>query len=144
MPNIDRDQFLKIIAQIESSGGKNLNHPVIESGLQAGQQAMGNYGLLPNTVQELTNRARLQKQVTPEMEEASRNPASLRENPALQQVYAEQLANHVLDKTQDPEMAAFAWNAGHNLKPDEIKKRDYLNNSYVKKFQKIRELLGKK
>ena len=141
---VQRDNFLDAISQIESSGGTNTNHPVIQSGLQTGQQAMGNYGLLPNTVQELNNRARLNHTLTPEMAAVSRNPASVQEDPEMQKQYASQLADRVLNKFQDPNMAAYAWNSGHNLTPEQVKERDYMNDPYVKKFQKVWKSLGHK
>ncbi len=141
---VQRDNFLDAISQIESSGGQNLNHPVIQSGLQAGQQAIGSYGLLPNTVQELSNRARLQHQLTPEMAAASRNPASIGSDPELEKQYANQLADRVLNRFQDPNMAAYAWNNGHNLTPEQIKDRDFMNDPYVQKFIKVRKSLGYK
>ena len=49
-------RFLKTIQMIESSGGKNFNHPEIESGIHEGHRAIGNYGLMPNTVQEIATR----------------------------------------------------------------------------------------
>lgn len=138
----DRDRFLDAISQVESSGGKNTNHPLIQTGLQAGQQAIGSYGMLPNTIQELSNRARLHNQLTPEMAEVSRNPTALGSDPNLEKQYANQLADRVLNRFQDPNMAAYAWNHGHNLTPEQIQGRDYINDPYVQKFQKVRKLLG--
>lgn len=141
---VPRESFLNAISQLESSGGKNIDHPVIESGPQAGQKAVGRFGLLPNTISELNNRARLANELTPEMQIAGRNPASLQTNPNLEQVYVNRLAEHILGNINDPEMAAYAWNSGHNLTPEKIKQRDYKNDPYVKKFSKIWKTLGDK
>jgi hypothetical protein len=141
---VQRENFLNAISQIESSGGQNTNHPVVQTGLQAGQQAMGNYGLMPNTIDELNNRARLSHTMTPEMAAAARNPASVQEDPEMQQQYANQLADRVLGKYQDPEMAAYAWNKGHNLTLDEIRQRHYADDPYVQKFKKVWKALGHK
>lgn len=141
---VQRENFLNAISQIESSGGTNLSHPTIQTGPQAGQQAMGSYGLLPNTVQELSNRARLQHQLTPEMAAAARNPAAIQQNPELEQQYAQQLADRVLNRFHDPAMAAYSWNSGHNLTPEQVKERDYMNDPYVQKFQKVWKALGHK
>lgn len=141
---VQRDNFLDAISQIESSGGQNTNHPMIQNGLQAGQQAIGSYGLLPNTVQELSNRARLKGQLTPEMSAASRNPASIGNDPQLEKQYANQLADKVLNKYQDPDMAAYAWNHGHNIPIEEIKQRHIEDDPYVQKFKQIRKSLGYK
>ena len=140
----NRDNFLNAISQVESSGGQDTNHPVIQHGLQAGQQAMGSYGLLPNTVDELNNRARLNNTLTPEMVAATRDPASVANNPALQQQYANQLADRVLNRFPTPQMAAYAWNGGHNLTPAQVQQRDYMNDPYVQKFQKVWRALGHK
>ena len=142
-PNrVNRDNFLNAISQVESSGGQNTNHPVVQGGIQDGQQAIGSYGLMPNTIQELSNRARLNNTLTPDMAAASRDPASVKTNPALAQQYANQLADKVLNKFPDQNMAAYAWNHGHNLSPQEVQDRDYMNDPYVQKFQKVRRSLG--
>jgi len=126
-----RAHFLDAIKQIESSGGKNTEHPIIQGGIHAGQQAIGSYGLMPNTVQELANRAH------------TRAPASI-DAPDIQQKYADQLADHVLNRFQDPSMAAYAWNQGHNLTPEQVKARNYEQHPYVQRFQKIYRSLGGK
>ncbi len=141
---IQRDNFLDAISQVESSGGQNTNHPMIQSGIQAGSQAIGNYGLLPNTIQELSNRAKLGGTLTPEMAAAARNPAMVGDDPVLEKQYANQLADRVLNKMQDPNMAAYAWNSGHNLTAEQVKDRDYINDPYVQKFQKVWKSLGHK
>src|SRR5260221_13177133 len=69
VPNIK--DFLQKIQQIESSGGKNLEHPTVEGGIQAGDQAIGRYGLMPNTIKELVNRRRLEGTSTPELQDLS-------------------------------------------------------------------------
>lgn len=130
---LDRDAFLKAISQMESSGGQNLNHPVVQTGIQAGQQAVGQYGLMPNTIEEMNNRQ-------------GRAPAGIAETSeaAIQQRVAEQLADKVLNKYHDPEMAAYSWNHGHNLSPEAIKERHYQDDPYVQKFKQIRSRLGYK
>lgn len=129
-PNAQRDDFLNTISQIESSGGKNLNHPISNAPLQAGQKATGQYGLMPNTVDEM-------------MKRAGRAPASVVPGGADEQLVANQLADRVLNRFQDPNMAAYAWHSGHNLTPNQVQARDYMNDPYVQKFQKLRGLLGK-
>ena len=127
---VQRDNFLNAISQIESSGGKNINHPISNAPLQAGQQAVGQYGLMPNTIQEMARR--------------TRGPASITPGSPEEQQIANSLAGHVLNKYQDPNMAAYAWHSGHNLTPDQIQQRDYMNDPYVQKFQKIWKSLGNK
>lgn len=41
---------MSALSNVESSGGKNLNHEMISSGIHAGDRAGGHYGLMPLTV----------------------------------------------------------------------------------------------
>lgn len=141
------DEFLDLISQIESSGGKNTDHPVMESGIHEGQQAIGRYGLMPNTIKELTNRAALSGNVTQPMRKlASEEPLEIKQqleqNPQMEESYARQLALKILNRQQDPEKAAYSWNQGHNLSPEDIDSRDYQNSDYVQKFQRLKQQLA--
>jgi hypothetical protein len=132
-------EFLRKISMIESSGGKDTNHPVMQSGLHQGMSAIGKYGLMPNTIQEVARRNRKHEQLgylanmTPEQIDEE-----VRKNPILEQLAAEKLAEHVINKQGGDEVkAAYSWNMGHNLSPKKIEQRQYLDNPYVKKFQKL-------
>lgn len=127
-----RDQFLDAISQIESSGGKNINHPISNAPIHRGEQAVGQYGLMPNTIQEMANRS------------GGRGPASVAPGSPQEQQVANQLADKVLNRFQDPNMAAYAWHSGHNLTPKQIQDRGYESDPYVQKFQKIWKSLGNK
>jgi len=48
------DDFLHAIMMIESSGGKNTKHPVIIFGIHKGERAYGKWGLMPNTINEIS------------------------------------------------------------------------------------------
>lgn len=107
-------RFLDAIKQVESSGGKNLNHPVIESGIHAGQSAIGSYGLMPNTIKEIKKRF----------------PASVETN--NEDILARKLAEYIAKKTgNDKEAMAASWFYGHNLPPERLEKLK--SSSYVKK-----------
>lgn len=144
------EDFLNTIAQIESSGGKNLAHPEMQSGIHAGDSAAGKYGLMPNTIKEIAKRAELQGSATDPMrslasiEDPSVMKQQLEQNPEVEQAFARQLAERVLNRQQDPEKAAYSWNQGHNLTPEQIQERDYQNSDYVKKFQSLRNRLVQK
>ena len=49
-------EFLKRIAQIESSNKYDAQHPVIRAGMHRGMQAVGKYGLMPYTIAEILGR----------------------------------------------------------------------------------------
>ncbi len=143
------EDFLKIISQIESSGGKNFDHPEIQNGIQAGTAAAGQYGLMPNTIQELVNRQRLSGQMNPAMRDIASEPpeqmkADVESNPDIENQLAGQLATRVLNKSNDPAMAAYMWHSGHNLQPQQVQERNYMNDPYVQKFLKLRNMLGNK
>lgn len=146
---VDRELFLDNISQLESSGGKNFNHPTVEQGPQQGTQAIGRFGMMPNTVEEILNRAGQQGQATDEMRMVSGQNSEeikriLEANPQIEYQFADKLAKKVLDTQKDPEKAAYTWFMGHNLSPDEVDKRDYKNTEYVKRFQKLQKKLGGK
>ncbi len=142
----DVEGFLKAIEQIESSGGKNFNHATMKSGIHAGDTAMGRFGLMPNTLQELAVRAKRDGSINDEMSQVSEisDPAMLKQhieaNPQVERMFAEQLAKRLLNKFPDEEQAAFSWNQGHNLTPEAVQQRKYKDNDYVKKFQNLRKI----
>lgn len=144
------DNFLETIAMIESSGGKNFNHPEIKSGIHKGHSAAGRWGLMPNSMQEIYNRARRQGAASPEMSKAVKMKpdemkAYVEQNPSVEKEFASYLARYVLDRQKgDEEKAAASWFWGHNLSPQTIEKRDYLNDDYVQKYRKYKKLLEEK
>ena len=133
-------RFLKTIQMIESSGGKNFNHPEIESGIHEGHRAIGNYGLMPNTVQEIATRMKRKGIQDDQLRNITSLPPDqmkqvVEQNPDYEQAMAEFLANHVLTRQQgDEEKAAYSWFQGHNLTPEKIEQRPYRKHDYVQKY----------
>lgn len=111
-------RFLKIIGKLESNNGKNTQHAPAEYGVSKGDTAIGTYGLMPKTIEDL-----------------KKNNPSLR-NVEDDEVLAKRLAEQVLDRTKGDEIAAAGlWRFGHYTDPskfDEIKSR-----SYPQEYQKI-------
>ncbi len=146
-PEHDVAGFLDAIQKIESSGGKNFDHPTMKAGIHAGDTAIGRYGFMPNTVREIGVRAKRAGEMNPDMEavasmaDPSEMKAYLEQNPEIEQMFAEQLAKRLLKKFPNEEQAAYSWNQGHNLSPESLAKRDYVNHDYVKKFNQLRKLL---
>ena len=132
---MDKESFLKTISQIESSGGKNLNHKEINSGIQAGSSAYGEYGLMPNTIREMANRAGLNNISNLDDENLK---SKLDEDPSLKNKIIETLYNHLNQKESgDPLKMAYAWNQGHNLTPDKISDENLQKSDYVNKFKNL-------
>lgn len=140
-------KFLQNIAEVESSGGQNFNHAEMKAGIHAGDRAIGRYGLMPNTVGEVLNRMRIKGTLTPELQELQQMDGAtlkdvLEQNPDIEDKIAETLADRVLSRQQDEEKAAYSWNQGHNLRPEQIDQVPYKDSDYVRKYnsyKKIRE-----
>lgn len=131
------DDFLTRVGRNESGGGQNFNHQQIQSGNEAGQTAIGTYGLLPNTVRETLNKAQDPKlEYLNDMDDQELK-ANLESNPDTEYQVARHLAERVLNNQGgDAEKAAFAWRHGHNLPSSRIEKANYQNDDYVKKFNR--------
>lgn len=133
--------------QLESSGGTDIPNKQIQSGIQAGSTAIGRYGLMPNTVKELVNRRRIRGTSTPELQDLANMPPDqmkkyIEANPGLEDDLANELATKVITRQQgDPEKAAYSWNMGDNLKPEDITKDDLNSSSYIQKFRRVNQML---
>lgn len=143
LPN---DEFLRKQMQLESSGGIDTQHPEIKQGLQEGTSAIGDYGLMPNTIKELMKR----NPEDPSMQKLSAIPEDdvpfvLNNNNQLQTEVARKLADHVLNRQQgDEDRATYAWQYGHNLTPSRISEQKLDDNDRVKKFRQLRDFFNKK
>lgn len=139
--------FLKNISEIESAGGTNYNHDLIQKGIHKGHKAIGRYGLMPNTVNETLVRMKRKGKLTPELQslkgmDAAALKQKLEENPELEDQLAEHLADRVLSRQGDEEKAAYSWHQGHNLNPEDIETRKYQEHDYVKKYKNLKKLMG--
>lgn len=136
------DRFLKIIGQIESSGGKNFRHKEIDSGMHKGHSAAGTYGLMPNTIREIVNRSKDENLNNLLQKDPQSLKQSVESNPELEQKLARILADHVLNKQMgDEEKAAYSWFMGHNKSPERIEKENYKDHFYVDRYNKLKKLL---
>lgn len=138
----DVNSFLKLIKAMESSGGKDTNHKPIQDGIQQGDAAVGDYGLMPNTAKELAGVGK----VGPSDDVIKNLPNSevsdlLKENPQLSEQYVKMLAEKLMQKTKgDPVLGMTGWNQGHNLPLSDIQQRAKDNPEYVDKVnQRIDE-----
>ena len=141
------DNFLKTISMNESSGGKNLNHQQMEGGLHAGDSAVGQYGLMPNTIKEMSKRMGSDHPLSAYSKMDNKSIAeSIKKNPEHENEIGKFMANHLSDKFGgDENKMAYSWFQGHNLtdKHFETSHKDYLDHDYVKKFQKHKEQIQK-
>lgn len=146
---MDKKQFLDIIRQIESSGGRDLKHETLQSGVHKGDAAMGEYGIMPKTAQEFIRRRELKDQFGPdEALMQQMNPEQLKEFLAdqdrVEQNLADDIATRVLKRSKgDEEKAAYMWNQGHNKLASSIDEDDLDKADYIKKFRNLKNSLGK-
>lgn len=126
-------KLLEKIGQLESSGGVDTDHETVKVGPQAGDTAIGEYGLMPNTLSELKNRypSDITKGMSKEeLEERAKN------DPEFAKTMAATMVSYLKDKRGlSDEEAAAAWESGHNLKPDAIK--PLLNTPRARKFRAL-------
>lgn len=160
-PIRDDEQFLKDISMIESSGGTNLEHKTIKSGIHAGDTAVGELGLMPNTVRELAKRLRdrdfrlqlgaefkgdpeIEQYADPKIDQKTLQYAMETSPEMMQRVgrYMERLVN---TRFKEPDKMAYAWNQGHNIDPSKITPEKLEKSDYVKKrrnFEKLRQQIA--
>lgn len=130
----DVNDFLHKIAFLESSYGQNLNHPEVTRGPNSGTSAMGEYGIMPLTAQDLDKQYGINELQGLNIEDI---PQKMEESPGLDHRIASTLASKLLNKNPS-EVAAYKWEHGQNTKPS----LEQLDNS--QRVQRFRVLQGMK
>lgn len=128
-----KSKLLEKIGQLESSGGANINHPEVESGPQAGETAIGQYGLMPNSIQEMVNRYPSDITAGMSKEELAQKA---QEDPEFAKTMAATMVAYLKDKKGlSDEQAAAAWEQGHNLPANRLN----LNTARARKFRVLND-----
>lgn len=134
------DRFLGNISLLESSGGKNIQHGPVKHGPYRGERAIGKWGILPTTIQEILSRQKklgtLRPEVAP-LQSMNRDQMAvfLHRNPHIELHLARHLARHVLYRHGgNAAKAAYGWKYGHNLGPADIDPNELAGSQYVKDF----------
>lgn len=129
------NEFLKKIAMLESSGGKNLKHKKITNpeSIHYGTSAVGEHGLMPVTAQDLDRKFQINELKGLTKEEVQQR---LEQDPELRQKIAKGLAGELLNKVPQ-ETAAHMWLMGHNKIPSEEKLQ---KSERVKKFKALQKV----
>lgn len=142
------DEFLRKIAQLESSGGKDTEHRRMTAGIHEGDAAMGQFGIMPKTADEFVNRRKMRGQFGPDeaiMKQMSPEELKqfLADNERVETNLAKDIGEHVLRRSGgDEEKAAYMWNMGHNKKASSIDDAALAESPYVKKFKRLKDLLS--
>lgn len=121
---MDLKSFKRILSLLESSGGRDLAHKEVTEGPQAGTTAIGEYGMMPRTIQNLARNNPQKTELDKIIESA--NPKMVEEilasNPEKKQQYINQLLDKVIDKSDGNALdASVRWLAGQNSSPQRIK-----------------------
>jgi len=112
------------IAQYESSGGKNLNHKMVNKGMHEGQRAGGPWGMMPKTAQYVFSinpkLAKKYPQLAQHLSDVDTNHKAVTEainkDPKLAYELANTLYGHISQKRKTPEDIYHAWHYGINSK----------------------------
>jgi len=140
------DPFLDVISQVESSGGTNLDHKMIKSGMHKGDRAVGKHALMPNTVKETAVRMDREGRLSDKLRAYSRlDSAAMKEalenDPEASRIFSEELASKVLSSNDDDRKAAYGWFQGHNKTQEEIEQERYQDHDYVEKYDRFKKML---
>lgn len=139
---MDKQQFLKLIAQLESNNGRNTNHPIVNYGVNKGTHAIGKYALMPATADELVknNDPNGLKSLTPEQKYQY-----FQQHPEIQEDLAGKMYEHLSNRYHgDPQKMALGYNAGMYLPEASITPAKLESSPYVNKFNNLRAKLGDK
>ena len=138
--------MLKALAEKESSNGYDIEHAPSTKGASPGDTAIGTYGLMPDTIQEMLSRkldSNLENlkdapdaEVKDTIEKDIDIPNYLRRSghASIEDQLAGKLVEHVYNKQQGDIPAALgSWIAGHNTPPEKM--QEMLNKpGYVKDY----------
>ena len=154
---LDLKRFKKIISLLETSGGRNLNHEPIKTGIHKNSVAIGDYGLMPLTIKEMAQRRlrdgqgdELDKRIASLSNEEAKKvvPQLVKNRTPEYERYADALGSKVLKNYGDLEKAAVAWNQGHNLPMDRVE--ELINNpktehqaNYRPRFRRAMDTVSK-
>ena len=135
------DRFLWNIEQIESSGGKNFNHPMVENGSFRGMRAIGKWGFMPPTIKDIVKMREAQGNAPREITSlAHKSPEELRQiletRPHVELELARTMANYILKRQGgNQERSAYSWLNGQNLTPEDIPAEKLQGHDYVQKYK---------
>ena len=138
---MDKQKFKQLISLLESSSGTQTQQPTVNSGMHTGTKAIGEYGMMPKTIQDLA-KTRINQDQGSNLDQIVQqaNPKSVDEilasNPDKYQQYMDQMGNKVLDKSKgNAEEAAMRWLAGPNASKEKINDAEDADPNRMEKIQ---------
>jgi hypothetical protein len=147
-PTPEEAAFLRQISQIESTAGQNVDHQELKHGIQRGTAAVGRYGLMPNSIQELVKRGEMAHEDAPAIQklkglDALTAAQVVKSDPALEDEMAVRMKRLIETRPgiKTPEQVNYMWQYGHNLNADKLNERNYMQAPRTLQFQKIRQTI---
>ena len=132
------DEMLQTISDVESSGGKNINHAPL-GGMHQGERAFGKYGLTPVIIRETLklNPELKEKYVGAEQLKGQDLVSYMQKNPELEDEIASTHLNRLESKFgQNPDKLGYAWlNGIVGTINAERNNKDLSKHWHVKKIQ---------
>jgi antitoxin component of RelBE/YafQ-DinJ toxin-antitoxin module len=143
---MDKETFKRLISYLESSSGKQTDHPMVTSGIQKNTKAIGEYGLMPNTAIQMAKERVINNKNTPLDDIIMRAtpqqvPEILKDNPQRYQDYVDDYADKALMSSDTPTEAATRWIGGVNAKDADLSRIQEKNSG---RMNKLREFMDKK
>lgn len=132
----------KILKFMESSNGKNIDHATMEDGMHKGTSAMGEYGLMPKTAQDIVKNSDEPLDQIVKNADPTQVEEILKANPQAYERYVDKYLDKVVQKSPDPVEAAVRWHGGPNMKNDSVKRYIASDpNDYVTRTQNAMDVL---
>jgi ribosomal protein S27E len=115
-----KNPMLGAIGKIESSGGKNLKHEMMNSGIHKGHTAGGIFGMMPHSAAFIIKKDPDLAEKYPELAEAAKNinknhmkfTEALNNDPSLAADFAISMYNRNKGKTKSKHQLAYSWYNG--------------------------------
>jgi len=150
------DPFLLSISKLESDLGGNTAHAQMKHGMHKGNAAIGTYGLMPNTIQDIMSnydnkQSALRYRLGPDYQDPEIE--ALRDMD--KEAYAEYIANNPQTETKlarylslmlaqrmqdDPRRMAYGWNQGSSYRKKDVSDSTLNQHPYVKRFDEFSNL----
>lgn len=150
---LDDQQMLSDMSAIESSSGRNTDHRTMASGQHKGETAVGQYGFMPQTVEDMGNRIKRDNpDDMPSLLRGLRDTTLSRQEiadivakePDLEQAVAEKMLGVVKKRHPgDKERQSFAWEMGHNRSTESITPDILEDHPRTQKYRNLHKLIAK-
>jgi len=111
----------KILRFMESRDGADIDHDVMTKGMHKGTSAMGEYGLMPKTAQDMAKNSKEPLDQIVKNANPTQVEEILKGNPQAYERYVDKYLDKAVGRSPDPVDAAVRWHGGVNMKNSDVK-----------------------